>query len=109
MKYFRGHSVTCQPDLLRWDEATFRRNLQKVEVDYPSCRGRLEAGSGIGRDCIRAFALKDAFSNTQIDIALGALKDSGRMARIIVDASARAARQTISPPEASPDSLSGPL
>jgi hypothetical protein len=77
-------------NLLRWDEATFRRNLQKVEVDYASCRGRLEAGAGIGRDCVRTFAPRDAFSDTQIIAALGTLKDSGRMASIIAEASAKA-------------------
>jgi len=39
----------------------------------------LEAGEGIGHDCVRAFATKDAFSDTQIQIALGTLKDSGRI------------------------------
>jgi hypothetical protein len=77
-------------NLLRWDEATFCEISQKVRVDYASCRGRLEAGAGIGRDCVQSFAPKDAFTITQIEIALGSLKDSGRMARIIADASARA-------------------
>lgn len=78
-------------NLLRWeDEATFRRNLQKVEVDYPSCRGRLEAGEGIGRDCIAAFAPAGTFSSTQIIENLAVLKDSGRMAAIIANAAAQA-------------------
>src|SRR3954451_190423 len=47
-------------NLLRWDEVTFCKILQKVEVDYPSCRGRLESGSGIGRNCVQAFASKGA-------------------------------------------------
>jgi hypothetical protein len=72
-------------NLLRWDEATFARNLANLGRSYPECRGRLEAGSGIGHDCIRAFVTKDAFSDTQIQIALGTLKDSGRMASIIAD------------------------
>lgn len=38
-------------NLLRWDEATFFEILKKVTVDYPSCRDRLEAGSGIGWEC----------------------------------------------------------
>jgi hypothetical protein len=77
-------------NLLRWDEATFVKNFTKVEVDYPSCRGRLEAGSGIGWECVRAFAPKDAFSEAQIHAALGTLKDSGRMAGLVAEASGRA-------------------
>jgi hypothetical protein len=50
----------------------------------------LDAGHGIGRDCIRAFVTKDAFSDDQIRSALGILKDSGRMATIIAEASERA-------------------
>lgn len=76
--------------LLRWDEATFAEFSAKVPVDYPSCRGRLEAGSGIGHDCILAFAPEGAFSGPQIEAAIGTLKDSGRMASIIADASAKA-------------------
>jgi len=79
--------------LLRWDEATFAKNLAKVGVDYPSCRGRLENGGGIGRSCIAAFAPKDAFSRAQIEMALGILKDSGRMATIVAEAQARAVHE----------------
>lgn len=76
--------------LLRWDEATFARNLANLGKSYAECRGRLEAGSGIGHDCIRSCVTKDAFSDTQIQTALGTLKDSGRMASIIAEASTRA-------------------
>jgi hypothetical protein len=73
-------------NLLRWDEATFWRIFQKVGLDYPSCRGRLEAGDGIGRDCVLAFAPRGAFTETQVRDALSILKDSGRMADIIAEA-----------------------
>src|SRR4051812_4550049 len=76
-------------NLLRWDEARFCKILQNFG-SYPECRGRLEAGHGIGRDCIQAFAPQGAFTITQIEIALGILKDSGRMATIITDAGALA-------------------
>lgn len=76
--------------LLRWDEATFRGFPQNVGISYAECRGRLESGSGIGRDCIQAFAPQGAFTITQIEVALGTLKDSGRMAGIIAEASSRA-------------------
>jgi ParB-like chromosome segregation protein Spo0J len=77
-------------NLLRWDEAGFCRIPQKSPIDYARCRGRLEAGGGLGRDCIQVFAPDGAFSNTEIEIALGVLKDGGRMASIIAAASARA-------------------
>ena len=50
--------------------------------------GRLEAGEGIGRDCIMAFAPMNAFTEDQVRNALGTLKDSGRMATIIAEAHA---------------------
>jgi hypothetical protein len=77
-------------NLLRWDEASFCKIPQKPTIDYPRCRGRLEAGEGIGRDCIQAFAPAGAFTITQVENALGTLKDSGRMASIIADAYAKA-------------------
>jgi hypothetical protein len=70
-------------DLLRWDEASFWEISQKLSFDYPRCRGRLDAGEGIGRDCILAFAPKGSFTDDQVRQALGILKDSGRMATII--------------------------
>jgi ParB-like chromosome segregation protein Spo0J len=73
-------------NLLRWDQAAFSQISEKVVVDYPSCRGRLEAGSGIGTDCVLAFAPKDAFTKHEVTDALGQLKDSGRMAAIIAEA-----------------------
>jgi hypothetical protein len=33
-----------RPNLLRWDEATFSTIVEKVTLNYASCRGRLEAG-----------------------------------------------------------------
>ena len=77
-------------NLLRWDEATLVRNLTTVGFDYATCRGLLDRGEGIGRSCVQSFAPKDAFSRSQIDAALGTLKDSGRMAGIITDASTKA-------------------
>lgn len=77
-------------NLLRWDEARFVENMTKLDFDYARCRGRLEAGSGIGDECIRAFAPKDAFTRSQTEAALGTLKDSGRMAAIVAAASAKA-------------------
>lgn len=91
--------------LLRWDEATFAKNLAKVGIDYASCRGRLEAGSGIGHDCIRSFATKDAFSDAQVQAALGTLKDSGRMASIIAAASAKAGSELQAEQEAAERAL----
>lgn len=76
--------------LLRWDEATFSKIFEKVGVDYPSCRGRLDAGDGIGEVCVLAFAPRDAFGTGQVRAALGTLKDSGRMAGIVAEASSRA-------------------
>jgi len=69
------------------------KNLTTLGVDYAVCRGLLERGGGIGRSCIAAFAPKDAFSRAQIDMALGILKDSGRMATIVAEAQARAAHE----------------
>jgi ParB-like chromosome segregation protein Spo0J len=77
-------------ELLRWDEATFARFHAKVGINYASCRGRLEAGSGIGTSCVLAFAPKGTLSEHQIRLYLGVLKDSGRMAGIIATAQARA-------------------
>lgn len=84
-------------NLLRWeDEATFFRNMGKVgensrlwDFQYASCRGRLESGSGIGRDCILGCPPKDRFTSYQVDAALGQLKDSGRLTAIIADARSR--------------------
>jgi hypothetical protein len=78
-------------NLLRWeDQATFSRNLEKLPIDFPSCRGRLEAGDGIGEPCVKAFAPEGSFSSTQIIENLAVLKDSGRMATIIAEAGAKA-------------------
>jgi hypothetical protein len=77
-------------NLLRWDEATFSKNFGKVGIDYASCRGRLEAGSGVGEDCVQSFAPTNAFSLGQVRAALATLKESGRMATIISDGGARA-------------------
>lgn len=77
-------------DLLRWDEATFARFHAKVAISYASCRGRLEAGSGIGMECVKAFAPAGAFTEHQIRGALASLKESGRMATIVAEASALA-------------------
>jgi len=77
-------------NLLRWENAaTFAQNCAKVALDFPSCRGRIERGAGIGRTCIEAFAPKGAFTQAEITGALESLKQSGRMAKIIVDAYAR--------------------
>jgi hypothetical protein len=71
-------------NLLRWDEARFLKNSSGTpSIDYTRCRGRLDAGEGIGRDCILAFAPKGSFTDDQVRQALGILKDSGRMATII--------------------------
>jgi ParB-like chromosome segregation protein Spo0J len=78
-------------NLLRWgDEATLSRNMEGVRIDFPTCRGMLEAGQGIGGPCVKAFAPEGSFSRTQIDENLAVLKDSGRMATIIAEAAARA-------------------
>ena len=78
-------------NLLRWEnQATLARNLAGVTLDYPTCRGMLESGEGIGRACVQAFAPEGAFSRTQIEENLAVLKDSGRMAAIIAEASAQA-------------------
>jgi hypothetical protein len=77
-------------NLLRWDEVSFVKNFTKPGIDYARCRGRLEAGSGIGWECVQTFAPKDAFSEAQIHAALGTLKDSGRMAGLVAEASSRA-------------------
>lgn len=74
--------------LLRWDEARFFRNMKNITISYPECRGRLEAGSGIGRDCI--IASTAGFTTSQVDTALGTLKDSGLMANIIAEARVQA-------------------
>jgi ParB-like chromosome segregation protein Spo0J len=77
-------------DLLRWDEASFSRIHDKLAIDYARCRGRLEAGSGIGEPCVMAFAPQGAFTENQVRLHLGILKDCGRMAEVIASAQARA-------------------
>jgi hypothetical protein len=73
-------------NLLRWEnEASFAQNCAKPPIDFPRCRGRLEAGSGIGSDCVLAFAPKNSFTGHQVSDALGILKDSGRMAAIVAE------------------------
>lgn len=76
-------------DLLRYDEAGFGKIHQNHDIRYAECRGRLEAGDGIGRGCVQGFAVRDTFSETQIRVHLGVLKDSGRMAGIIAEAQQR--------------------
>jgi hypothetical protein len=92
-------------ELLRWDEATFARFRAKVGIDYASCRGRLEAGSGIGTSCVKAFAPSGTLSEHQIRENLGVLKDSGRMATIIAAASARAETELWAEEEAAEHAL----
>jgi hypothetical protein len=88
-------------NLLRWEnEATFARACGKVAINFPTCRGRLEAGTGIGADCITAFMPKDAFRDHQVREALGILKDSGRMADIVADAGAMAGAELAAEREA---------
>ena len=77
-------------DLLRWDETMFARFHANVAISYPECRGRLERGSGIGMECVKAFAPAGAFTEHQIRGALASLKESGRMAAIVAEASAQA-------------------
>jgi len=52
--------------------------------------GNLRRGEGPGWRCIQAVMPKGAFTQPQIVNALGVLKDSGRMARIIAEASSGA-------------------
>jgi hypothetical protein len=52
--------------------------------------GRVRRESGIGEDCIISVAPRNAFTLAQVRIALGVLKDSGRMASIVADARAKA-------------------
>jgi hypothetical protein len=92
-------------DLLRWDEARFARFHANHAISYPECRGRLDAGSGIGVACVQAFAPKDALSEYQIRLALGTLKDSGRMASIITDAHAKASVELCAEQEAAERAL----
>ena len=77
-------------NLLRWDEARFVKNSTITGLSYQECRGRLEAGSGLGISCIGASVTKNSFTDNQLHIALGTLKDSGRMATIIAAARDRA-------------------
>jgi ParB-like chromosome segregation protein Spo0J len=77
-------------NLLRWDEARSGRNLPQWQGDYHRCRGNLEAGHGIGHDCIEACPPRGALTEYQIKAALGHLKDSGRMAAIVAEAQAKA-------------------
>jgi ParB-like chromosome segregation protein Spo0J len=77
-------------NLLRWDEVQFWQNCHNFRGSYAECRGRLEAGSGIGRPCVEGFAAKDAFTGHQIRDAIAILKESGRMADIIAAARDRA-------------------
>lgn len=77
-------------DLLRWDEAMFARFHANIGISYHECRGRIEAGSGIGTSCVKAFAPEGAFTEHQIRIQLAVLKESGRMADIIDKARAAA-------------------
>jgi hypothetical protein len=86
-------------NLLRWDEATLVRNITGVDFDYRTCRGMLEAGEGIGRSCVMAFAPKDAFTLTQVNEALAVLKQSGRMATIVAEGSAKARAELLAEQE----------
>jgi hypothetical protein len=80
-------------ELLRHDEATFARVCPKVAIDYASCRGRLEAGSGIGTSCVLAFAPPGSLTEHQIRQNLAVLKQSGRMADLIAAAQAQVAAE----------------
>lgn len=92
-------------NLLRWDEATLVRNITGVDFDYRTCRGMLEAGEGIGRSCVMAFAPKDVFTLTQVNEALAVLKQSGRMATIIAEGSAKARAELLAEQEAAERAL----
>jgi hypothetical protein len=92
-------------DLLRWDEAKFSRFHENSGIKYSECRGRLEAGSGIGEPCIFAFAPKGAFSHGEVQGALATLKQSGRMAAIVAEASAQAATELRAEQEAAEQAL----
>lgn len=79
--------------LLRWEnEATFRRFMGKVDLDFHSCRGRLQAGSGLGRSCI-VGASRGYYSSYSVDNALAVLRDSGRLVAAIETGRDRAAAE----------------
>jgi hypothetical protein len=70
--------------LVRCDEDEFSKIFDNLS--FPELRGRLLAGSGIGEPCILAITPKGAFTTAQVRLALGILKDSGRMNAIIAQA-----------------------
>ena len=78
--------------LLRWEnEATVPTNVGTVEgFSHTTCRGKLLVGEGIGAECIMAVATKGSFPRRVVDDALATLKESGRMANIVTEASALA-------------------
>lgn len=83
--------------LLRWEEARFGRNLPNVDISYAECRGRLEAGTGLGHECIRAAA--PSLTEYEVRASLHTLKDSGRMARIIAIEAERASVELLTEQE----------
>jgi ParB-like chromosome segregation protein Spo0J len=75
--------------LLRWNKDRFSKIFENLSLSYAECRGRLEAGSGLGEPSICAVLPEGCFQTGQVRLALSMLKDSGRMMRIIADARAR--------------------
>ena len=77
-------------DLLRWEKWSGSSRNMEEQAEFSRCRGHLLAGEGIGRVCIEAAATKGSFTTVQIEGALAALKESGRMTKIIIEARALA-------------------
>lgn len=71
----------------------FETSLTSAESTW----GKVRRGEGPGESCILSMMPAGAFTLGQIRIALGVLKDSGRMAAIVADASGDAAAPAVPP------------
>jgi len=72
--------------LIHYDEQTFSKIFENVGLDYNYLRGHVLGSHAIGEPCILQALPSGAFTTNQIRLALGVLKDSGRMAAIMAEA-----------------------
>jgi ParB-like nuclease family protein len=77
--------------LIHCDQQTFSKIFENVDLDYKYLRGHVLGGHAIGETCILQAMPVGSFTTGQVRVALGVLKDSGRMATIVAEASGAAA------------------
>lgn len=82
-------------ECFRGDATQVSINIETSLEAAQSIWGKVRKGSGPGEPCLIALTPRGAFTIAQVRIALGVLKDSGRMARILTEA--RAAAEATAP------------